>query len=60
MKKKEKLMKIGFKTKTAYGDDVKSKKTKIKTYKNSVTTNFHKKMYLKKYWKKKYHIYVYQ
>ena len=43
MKKKEKLMKIGFNTKTAYGDDVKSKTTKIKTYKDSVTTNFYKK-----------------
>ena len=34
MKKKEKLMKIGFNTKTAYGDDVKSKKTKcpLQTY----------------------------
>ena len=43
MKKKiKKLMKIDFNTKTAYGDgDDKCIKTKIKTYKDSITTNFY-------------------
>ena len=36
----EKLMKIDFNTKTTYGDDDKYIKTKIKTYKDSITTNF--------------------
>ena len=55
-------MKIDFSTKTTYGDDDDDKyiKTKIKTYKDSITTNFIIKMNLKKYWKKKYHINVYQ
>ena len=39
-KKIKKLMKIDFNTKTAYGDD-KCIKTKIKTYKDSITTNFY-------------------
>ena len=40
-KKLEKLMKIDFNIKTTYGDDDdKYIKTKIKTYKDSVTTNF--------------------
>ena len=43
-KKIEKLMKIDFNTKTTYGDDdVKYIKTKIKTYKDSITTNFYNK-----------------
>ena len=38
----KKLMKIEFNTKTAYGDgDNKCIKTKIKTYKDSITTNFY-------------------
>ena len=43
MEKIEKLMKIDFNTKTTYGDDDKYIKTKIKTYKDSITTNFHNK-----------------
>ena len=43
-KKIEKLMKIDFNTKTTYGDDDdKYIKTKIKTYKDSITTNFYNK-----------------
>ena len=41
-KKKEKLMKIEFNTKTNYGDDDdKYIKTRTKTYKDSITTNFY-------------------
>ena len=41
-KKIEKLMKIDFNTKTTYGDDDdKYIKTKIKTYKDNITTNFY-------------------
>ena len=40
MEKIEKLMKIDFNTKITNGDDDKHIKTKIKTYKDSVTTNF--------------------
>ena len=40
-KKNEKLMKIDFNTKTTYGDDDKYIKTKIKTYKDNITTNFY-------------------
>ena len=36
-------MKIDFSTKTTYGDDDKYIKTKIKTYKDSITTNFYNK-----------------
>ena len=36
-------MKIGFNTKTTYGDDDKYIKTKIKTYKDSIITNFYNK-----------------
>ena len=39
-KKIEKLMKIDFNTKTNYGDDDKYIKTKIKTNRDSITTNF--------------------
>ena len=42
-KKIAKLMKIDFNTKTTYGDDDKYIKTKIKTYKDSITTNFYNK-----------------
>ena len=48
MEKNEKLMKIDFNTKTTYGDDDKYIKTKIKTYKDSITTNFHNKKVPKK------------
>ena len=44
-------MKIDFNTKTTYGDDDKYIKTRIKTYKDSITTNFIIKMNLKKYQK---------
>ena len=48
-KKIEKLMKINFNTKTTYGDgDDKYIKTKIKTYKDNITTNFYNKKGLKK------------
>ena len=40
-KKIEKLMDIDFNTKPTYGDDDKYIKTKIKTYKNNITTNFY-------------------
>ena len=59
-KKKEKLMKIDFNTKTTYGDDDKYIKTKIKTYKDSIITNFIIKVGPRKYQKKKYHTNVYQ
>ena len=43
-KRIEKLMKIDFNTETTYGDDDdKYIKTKIKTYKDSITTNFYDK-----------------
>ena len=43
-KKIEKLTKIDFNTKTSYGDgDDKYIKTKINTYKDSITSNFHNK-----------------
>ena len=43
-KKIEKLMKIYFNTKTTYGeDDDKYIKTRIKTYKDGITTNFYNK-----------------
>ena len=48
MEKFGKLMKIDFNTKTTYGDDDKYIKTKIKTYKDSITTNFYNKIGLKK------------
>ena len=44
MEKIEKLMKIVFNTKATYGDDGdKYIKTRIKTYKDSITTNFYNK-----------------
>ena len=41
-------MKIDFNTKTTYGDDDKYIKTKIKTYKDNITTNFCNRIGLKK------------
>ena len=41
-------MKIDFNTKTIYGDDDKYIKTRIKTYKDGITTNFYNKKGLKK------------
>ena len=46
-KRIEKLLKIKFDCKPVYGDDEKYIKTKIKTYGNSVITNFHNKKTLK-------------
>ena len=43
MGKIEKLMKINFKSKPVYGDHNKYIKTKIKTYADSIITNFHNK-----------------
>ena len=60
MEKIERLMSIDFDSKTTYGDDDKYIKTKTKTYKDSITTNFYNKKESKKYQKKKYHINVYQ
>ena len=59
-KKIERLMSIDFNSKTTYGDDDKYIKTKIKTYKDSITTCFYNKKGSKKYQKKKYHANVYQ
>ena len=42
-KKNERLMSIDFDSKPTYGDDDKYIKTKIKTYKDSITTNFYNK-----------------
>ena len=52
MEKKLKDMSIDFDSKTTYGDDDKYIKTKIKTYKDSITTNFHNKKGSKKNTKK--------
>ena len=52
-KKIERLMSIDFDSKTTYGDDDKYIKTKIKTYEDSITTNFHNKKGSEKYQKKK-------
>ena len=60
MEKTERLMSIDFDSKTTYGDDDKYIKAKIKTYEDSITTNFIIKKDLKKYQKKKYHTNVYQ
>ena len=56
-KKIEKLMSIDFDSKSTYDKYI---KTKIKTYRDSITTNFYNKKGSKKYQKKKYHINVYQ
>ena len=42
-KKIERLMSIDFDSKPVYGDDDKYIKTKLKTYKGSIKTNFHNK-----------------
>ena len=42
-KKIEKLMKMDLNTKTTYGDDDKYIKTRLKTYKDSIITNFYDK-----------------
>ena len=42
-KKVEKLMRLDFESKPFYGDDDKYIKTKIKTYADSIITNFHNK-----------------
>ena len=47
-KKIESLMSINFDSKPTYGDDDKYIKTKIKTYEDSITTNFHNKKGSKK------------
>ena len=60
LKKNEKLMQIDFNTETTYGDDDKYVKTKIKTHKDSIITNFYNKNGSKKFQKKKYHTNVYQ
>ena len=55
-KKNKKLMKIDSNTKTTYGDDDdKYIKTKIKTYKDSITTNFYNKNGSEKIPEKKCH-----
>ena len=41
-------MKIDFNTRTTYGDDDKYRKTRMKTYKDNVTTNFYNKNRSKK------------
>ena len=51
-------MSINFDRKPTYGNDDKYIKTKIKTYKDSITTKI--KKVLKKYQKKKYQRNVYQ
>ena len=57
-KKVKRFMGINFESKATYND--KYINTKIKTYKDSIITNFYDKIGLKKYRKKKYHINVYQ
>ena len=47
-KKIEKLIKIDFNTKATYDGNDKYIKTRIKTYKDSTTTNFYNKKGLKK------------
>ena len=66
-KKFENLMSIDFYSKPTHGDDDDDDdddtyiKTKIKTYEDSITTNFLIiKKGLKKYQKKKYHANIYQ
>ena len=59
-KKIERLMSIDFDSKPVYANDDKYIKTKIKTYKDSINTNFRNKEGSKKYQKKKYHANVCQ
>ena len=47
MKKNEISMKIDFNTKTTYGDNGKYIKARLKTYKDSINTNFYNKKGLK-------------
>ena len=47
-KKTERLMSIDFDSRPTYGDDDKYIKTKIKTYEDSITTNFYNKKGSKK------------
>ena len=51
---------IEFDSESIYGDDDKYIKTKTKTYKDSITTNFYNKKGSKKYQKEKYIANVYQ
>ena len=55
MEKIERLMSIDFESKTTYGDDDDDEyiKAKIKTYKDSITTNFYEKIGSKKVPKEK-------
>ena len=53
-------MDIDFNSKPVYGNDDKYKKTRIKTYEDSIITNFNNKIVSKKYQKKKYNASVYQ
>ena len=53
-------MSIDLDSKPTYGDDDKYIKTKIKTYEDSITTNFYNEKGSKKYQKKKYRANVYQ
>ena len=59
-KKIERLMSIDFDSKPVYANDDKYIKTKIKTYKDSINTNFRNKEGSKKHQKKKYHANVCQ
>ena len=59
-KKIKKLLSIDFDSKPTYGDDDKYVKTKIKTYEDSITTNFYNKKGSKKYQKRTFHANVYQ
>ena len=57
----EELMSIHFEIETNYGDDdYKYIKTKIKSYKDSIITNFYNKNGSKKIPEEKYHTNVYQ
>ena len=55
-KKVEKLIRIDFESKSAYGDDDKYIKTKIKKYADNIFKNF----IIKKCQKKNHHVNVYQ
>ena len=57
---KKKLMSIDFDSKSVYGNDDKYIKTKVKTYEDSIITNFYNKNGSKNYQKKKYNANVYQ
>ena len=52
-------MKIDFNPKSTYGDDNKYIKTRIKTYKDIITTNCYNKNGSKKIPEEKYHTNVY-